>query len=1437
MKNKFYYLKSLWILFIVFGVLICQAQNNFELRKRILSSTDDAEERQTGGVIDITSSDIELVNDGTTPGNQTVGMRFTGINIPKDATIVNAYIQFWVDENTHTAATNLTITGEAIDNSSTFSTAGYNLTNRSKTNANVAWSNLPIWGTLNAAGTDQRTPEIKTILQEIMNRSGWQQGNAVTIFINGTGRRNAHAYDGVPSMAPELVITYKLKNAPVTAFPITKNSIWSYNDSGYNLPSDWKNINYNDSNWNFYYGKFGYGNGNEQTTLGFGSNANNKFITTHFRKKFTVADSSQIDSLIFKLQLDAGAVVHLNGTELFRRNMPNGTITNTTTALNAVYGNDENNYFEHRIGAKLRNGINILAVEVHLADPESVDMGFDMEVFAKKPTMKVVDFPLQRGAEWYYNDNGTNLYNTNWTAENYAQETLWNYGNAALGYGDPMTTTISFGSNSANKYVAYFFRKKLNIIDTALINSDSISLFIRRDDGAVVYVNGIEVARQNMPNGTLDNRTKSLTIIDGTNETIFFKTNISKSYFKNGINQIAVAVHQRDSISSDLGFDMEISKYIKPNAAALGCIDGENHIGCFTSLVPAAQTTRLIIPPSHNFQQILKQGTPYTLNTGNIPSNHDFTAYIPRNGSSKDGALSINHENSPGGVTMAYVRYIDSTQLWVVDSSRAVNFGVGNLVATIRNCSGGITPWGTVITSEESVNTTDANLDGYLDFGWNIEINPWTGKVLDYGTGSAQKLWALGRMNHENVVIAQDSITVYQGEDGGTHLVYKFVADNKMNLSSGKLYVLKIDKGITSGEPNGSTGKWIRVPNTTQADRNNTSSLALAVGGTQFNGVEDVEIGTIDGKIYFTAKGLNRTYRFKDGDSTFTEFETFVGGKTYTINTGNGYVDEAWAIGNDNLTFDNKGNLYVLQDGSRNHLWMVRPDHTQAEPKVELFMKSPLSSEPTGMTFTPDYKFMFVSLQHPSSSNVAQLDATGKNIQFNLAAVAVIARKENLGITLPNVIISASKRKIRVGDSIAFEDKSFPVITKRTWVFEGINDSISNLKNVTKTYTNTGIFKVKITVENKAGSITENYIQYIEVIPALPKANFTQTAVDIFEGDSIIFTDLSTGVVTERSWIFEGSNLSTTSDSIVKLKFNQYGTYSVTLKVGNNNEMETLTKNLLITVKRKKPIVNFTQTATTITRGASIKFTDISLNKIENRKWTFTGGTLINSKLTDSIVTLKYDIKGKYNAKLWVKNAAGADSVIKNLWITVLPPAIIPNFTSDKTQIETEELVSFSDMSTGGEVLTRLWKFEGGYPQTSYDPNPNVVYLTTGKYKVELIVNNEAGEFKEIKTQYIHVSTPKLSLSTTDSLNKLSVYPNPFTNQINFTIALNAIENIEVSLLNTNGQVIKTYAYNNLTLGSNSINCNVEDLNLQSGIYMLNVKIGNQEIKKLIIKQ
>ncbi len=133
---------------------------------------------------------------------------------------------------------------------------------------------------------------------------------------------------------------------------------------------------------------------------------------------------------------------------------------------------------------------------------------------------------------------------------------------------------------------------------------------------------------------------------------------------------------------------------------------------------------------------------------------------------------------------------------------------------------------------------------------------------------------------------------------------------------------------------------------------------------------------------------------------TASQVEVFAGGLTtqYSFNTAQGVKTESWGDGNDNLTFDELGNLWVLQDGGKNYIWVIAPDHTEANPKVRLFASMPAGSEPTGLTFTPDHKFGFFSIQHPNSTIDTDIDATGNVIDYKgKSATIVVALQQFLG--------------------------------------------------------------------------------------------------------------------------------------------------------------------------------------------------------------------------------------------------------------------------------------------------------------------------------------------------------------------------------------------------------------------------------------------------------
>jgi hypothetical protein len=190
----------------------------------IRQSSDDAEQTIGSGSVDLNSTDLELANEGGT-SPQEVGMRFQSINIPRNATITNAYIQFTTDE-TDANPIALTIYGEDKANPLTFSSVTNNISSRVKTNISVPWSPAA-WTTRGDTGIAQRTPNLNTLIQKIVNRVDWVPNNAMVLLVNGASKRTAASYDYSAAAAPVLHITYTTAptGVEVSAFQALKGTI------------------------------------------------------------------------------------------------------------------------------------------------------------------------------------------------------------------------------------------------------------------------------------------------------------------------------------------------------------------------------------------------------------------------------------------------------------------------------------------------------------------------------------------------------------------------------------------------------------------------------------------------------------------------------------------------------------------------------------------------------------------------------------------------------------------------------------------------------------------------------------------------------------------------------------------------------------------------------------------------------------------------------------------------------------------------------------------------------------------------------------------------------------------------------------------------------------------------------------------------------------
>ena len=215
---------------------------------------------------------------------------------------------------------------------------------------------------------------------------------------------------------------------------------------------------------------------------------------------------------------------------------------------------------------------------------------------------------IETGATWKYHDKGT-LPSSGWLLSSYNDST-WASGPAPIGYGmNGLRTTVGYGPDANNKYPSTFFRKVFSVSNPASVSA--LAIDIQFDDGAVVLLNGYEVARVNMPADTfaIDARAKSCTEIASPQ-----RITIDRSRLVQGNNVLAVALYQCEANSSDLGMSISL-------------------VGQTNTTSPTPVPTK---PPAQPTQPPTQPTQPPTL-----PPTSGNSFYVTTNGSSSgDGSAS-----------------------------------------------------------------------------------------------------------------------------------------------------------------------------------------------------------------------------------------------------------------------------------------------------------------------------------------------------------------------------------------------------------------------------------------------------------------------------------------------------------------------------------------------------------------------------------------------------------------------------------------------------------------------------------------------------------------------------------------------------------------------------------------------------------------------------
>jgi hypothetical protein len=313
---------------------------------------------------------------------------------------------------------------------------------------------------------------------------------------------------------------------------------WRYDDSGTDLGTDWRTVGFDDSQWSNGAAPLGFGQGDEGTVMTSGR------VTYYARKTFQFT-GAQPDSLDLRLKADDGAVVYLNGVEVLRDNMPDGPIGASTPAVTWRAGADEG-FFRHSISsAPLVDGENVLAVEVHNVWSGSNDLTVDVRLGRSTDVVAVPPARLiEPGSTWRHADSGPGASPAGWPFD----VTGGPEAEAEFGFGEGDETTVLAAGQET-----YYFARDFEVTAAADISGLSMCLLV--DDGAVVYLNGTEVTRVNMPDGVIDWNTRPIDWISNADEG-YVDYPVATDALVDGTNTITAEVHNFWPGNRDLSFDL-----------------------------------------------------------------------------------------------------------------------------------------------------------------------------------------------------------------------------------------------------------------------------------------------------------------------------------------------------------------------------------------------------------------------------------------------------------------------------------------------------------------------------------------------------------------------------------------------------------------------------------------------------------------------------------------------------------------------------------------------------------------------------------------------------------------------------------------------------------------------------------------------------------------
>lgn len=193
---------------------------------------------------------------------------------------------------------------------------------------------------------------------------------------------------------------YAIELRDWSELPVWPGSVWRYEESGADLGETWRREAFDDSAWKSGAAPLGYGESYLATTLDSGPNPSAVPLTTYFRYLFTPASPGNITEPKLGLMVNDGAAVYLNGVEIARENLSEAATASTPATTTVPPGEDTHWINIDILPGLLIDGVNVLAVEVHQADPASVDLRFDLYLEGSGSEVKPDLFGMGENSDW-----------------------------------------------------------------------------------------------------------------------------------------------------------------------------------------------------------------------------------------------------------------------------------------------------------------------------------------------------------------------------------------------------------------------------------------------------------------------------------------------------------------------------------------------------------------------------------------------------------------------------------------------------------------------------------------------------------------------------------------------------------------------------------------------------------------------------------------------------------------------------------------------------------------------------------------------------------------------------------------------------------------------------------------------------------------------------